>query len=723
MTTPTVEVTVTLAAQDGTPYEGVTVRARLDANEVYEGIVISDSAEAVTDADGVAILDLFPNAPSPTGLGTQGTTYSVRATIPGGRGLNVNARVPNMACRLENILVQDEAVALDDAELALAQAQAAVTTAASSAAAAAASETAAGASASAAAASASTAATQAGIATTQAGLAASAREAVLYIIPGAWDPGTPPTVRGDGGVVQAGDYAFFTDNLFRHFNGFTWVASDINTAALAASSGSTLVGNIAAGTGAVARTLQAKAREWVSVEDFGAVGDNVTNDATNIQKALDSGAKHVMLAQGKTYLCNSTLTVPSGVRMFGRATLRLGTAGTFLIRTAANAQRCVFEDFTMQGVSGPSTVANEYGLQLRDADYCVVRNVTGHGFGLDAIYVGPDTAHYNLVENCTGYNNGRQGLTIAGGSNNVVRGGYYYDNTLYGVDLEGPSVSDTLVDGVTAYGNANGVTSESGTLGKAIITNCRCFSNDDHGIQSLGIYDKVLSNTSYSNGKAGILGNGSYATFNGNSCFLNGWDGIRFDPAALRVGNTVVGNMCYSNGRNGISVGRTASSTVNGNFTWDNDSGDTTTYSGIALAASVGAEGNNNVISGNVSGNTTAGTKQRFGVIIGANCNNNLVIGNRFLDNKSSAIFDGGTGNTFTNNKGYVNENGGTSAAISSGGTIAHGLAGTPTMFSATPTSAATDVVVTAGATNLTVTFGGGGSVAFAWRAWMANGL
>ena len=52
MTTPTVPVTVTLAAQDGTPYVGLTVRARLDGNEIYEGFVISDQAEAVTDAVG-----------------------------------------------------------------------------------------------------------------------------------------------------------------------------------------------------------------------------------------------------------------------------------------------------------------------------------------------------------------------------------------------------------------------------------------------------------------------------------------------------------------------------------------------------------------------------------------------------------------------------------------------------------------------------------------------
>lgn len=84
---------------------------------------------------------------------------------------------------------------------------------------------------------------------------------------------------------------------------------------LAASSGSSLVGFLQAGTGAVARTAQAKMRESVSVKDFGAATGNT--DATN-KTALQTAITAVDVAGGGQIVVDYDICY--GVKTFDRTT-------------------------------------------------------------------------------------------------------------------------------------------------------------------------------------------------------------------------------------------------------------------------------------------------------------------------------------------------------------------------------------------------------------------
>jgi hypothetical protein len=73
------------------------------------------------------------------------------------------------------------------------------------------------------------------------------------------------------------------------------------------------------GTGAQTRTVANKLYEFVSVKDFGAVGDGVTDDTAAIQAAFDSGAENIYFPQGE-YGISDTLILPKGVRITGANT-------------------------------------------------------------------------------------------------------------------------------------------------------------------------------------------------------------------------------------------------------------------------------------------------------------------------------------------------------------------------------------------------------------------
>lgn len=113
-------------------------------------------------------------------------------------------------------------------------------------------------------------------------------------------------------------------------------ADKVSLTALAASTGAALVGWISSLTGAVARLLSSKLADFVTLKDFGAVGDGTTNDAAAINLALASGAK-VIDGSGLTYKINSAVTVPAGVR-FQNFTLQIGTAGinAILVNTGSH---------------------------------------------------------------------------------------------------------------------------------------------------------------------------------------------------------------------------------------------------------------------------------------------------------------------------------------------------------------------------------------------------
>lgn len=134
------------------------------------------------------------------------------------------------------------------------------------------------------------------------------------------------------------------------------------------------------GSSTVNRPIDQKVVEWVSVKDFGAVGDGVTNDVAAIQAAHDyivsTGKQGTLMFPAGTYKCNSGLTIQcSWVSCVGqRAKLDFSALGDVAAITFKaglgnlvsgnpwNQATFVFEGFILEGpntTTGTAMYLNE----------------------------------------------------------------------------------------------------------------------------------------------------------------------------------------------------------------------------------------------------------------------------------------------------------------------------------------------------------------------------
>ena len=111
MTVPTKPVTINLADFGGSAVDNVLVTATMSGVDMTEdGVVVSTKTVSGRTSGGLVVLNCFPNALAPTGLGTKGTKTTFSANIPGSKPLRVVAVVPNRACNLVEIQVDADPV-------------------------------------------------------------------------------------------------------------------------------------------------------------------------------------------------------------------------------------------------------------------------------------------------------------------------------------------------------------------------------------------------------------------------------------------------------------------------------------------------------------------------------------------------------------------------------------------------------------------------------------
>jgi parallel beta-helix repeat protein len=377
---------------------------------------------------------------------------------------------------------------------------------------------------------------------------------VTYTDEGGSTPNTNPVIldsRGEAAIWLG--VASYKLKLTTSTDVEIWTVDNIVSASVQAlanlseSGGSALVGFLQSGTGAVATTVQAKLRETVSVKDFGAVGDGVTDDTVAINAAISSLSSNAELVFPAKFNFAITSLLVSGksnfaIRIDGKITNISAKAGA----TATNVnttQGGIYPTFGIYNCSkfriyGSGQINPGYreafwigeiistGANAACTDFDISVDVIGNSTN--------DNIHANRLRYCSRFTFRDMKLDSVTKKPTWVNAAtaYYYSwcEALLLWDC-----ADFTIKGVTSKNNAmNGI---------YVGSNCDGFTLTDNDLQHNGGSGVQLAWSSFGNFPRNFNIIGNRARFNR----ADGYD-LNNTGTLLDCNGTLVGNLSYYNG-------------------------------------------------------------------------------------------------------------------------------------------------------------------------------
>ena len=344
--------------------------------------------------------------------------------------------------------------------------------------------------------------------------------------------------------------------------------SDIELDDLLAPSGSNSVGYLPAGTGAVATTVQTKLREGLSVKDFGATGDGVTDDTVAIQLAFTSAAaltpkKTVYFPAGTYVIDPSTIIDATGCNIDGDG------QSVSIIKPSALTTAVVggYQHITFNTDSN-FTVSN-IQIDLTNVVYSVVFPLSQRSYHLL-----PFNCTNWTVRNCsfTGISNNKIGVYANGGDYWEITD-CYFENLVPSIQFSQAINIDSVSGKHRVLGNVMNGTGLFSNSSDGLVSNNICFNISFGAGLAFGPQvacgNNIITNNHCTGGfgspdvnatyTAGIENWGDSSVITGNYCSNNSGSGISHGGPNGVVAN----NICLDNGQGGSLLnGITALSVV-----------------------------------------------------------------------------------------------------------------------------------------------------------------
>ena len=454
-----------------------------------------------------------------------------------------------------------------------------------------------------------------------------------------YTPGTNSlSVYIDGVNQYVGDSYLETDSNTVTFTSGLHVGAEVKfTTAVQTTTGAVDandVGYTANYTGATGQTVQTKLEQYVSVKDFGAVGDGVADDTVAIQAAVNSGAGAVYVpGTASYYKLTDEITVPDSVTVYGDGWR------SFVQQTTLNKD--VF-------IAGNSNTFRALRLKIQDGDNsdfvnCIyaadVNNFSVLDCFLESADLGGCGVHIRNVQNSLVRGNRIYGGKWSGG---VGPAAGATDIMLYSF---GASERHVIEGNFCLSNNSQGIGVDPlGFDGDIIIANNVCVTLDPATCTEGGTWALAASGGVR---RHGIILNynpstvsGPRAVVTGNICRNTRWTGI-YKPGLSASGIIIANNLCDLNGyepgnslAGGIHINQSGGEQIIGNYITNyqnvgNGTGGITINSGLSPTEP-----------SSVVGNTVSGSLG-YGIVLVNKATFVTVAENTLFDNANTDIASG----------------------------------------------------------------------------------
>lgn len=389
-----------------------------------------------------------------------------------------------------------------------------------------------------------------------------------------------------------------------------------------------------------------KPNEFVSVVDFGAVGDGVTDDTAAIQEAITAAYNNSLYIPAGTYIISSRLDITDSIKIYGdgmdASILKSAAGGTHIVLYSYNISgidNVTLVDFAVDGNDGGQydsglvqiTTANFWIERIRVFNTTRATGAQGvNGISTSSLAALEGTYGSGVIKDCIVHGVSKPGIYPSSYCVNVlVDGCISHSNTGNG-DASGFSIvsKNTKVIGCTAYNNEGSgffvnATSVPYTPDRAQIVGNTAYSNGTgtssgsgfHIATSFGTnYGRIIvaDNIAYDNGRVGNAQPGFLVSaednvkFTNNISLMNYWYGYLIENAS-RI--KLEGNVAEANNQvgttnvPGIALRNTCDEIAIENNECYDDQGTQTQHYGVGFIS--GTLSNVKVVDNKLNGNAT----------------------------------------------------------------------------------------------------------------------